>query len=163
MVLRLNMSDEEASSQARSYTVLPSGDYVCNIVNIKPEQVRPESDNAGKDYWNIQFVVDEGEYAGRSIYANVMLFEGALFAIRQLAGAVFPEDVDLASNKLEVRNPGDYEGKKVIVTGIKYNAGSSIKRRGKIAGKRDRDVFEVKGYRSVDQVNKSTDKPSLLP
>lgn len=163
MALRLNMSQDEASSEARSFTVLPTGEYLCNIVAVKPETVRPGSENAGKDYWNINFVVDEGEYAGRSIYANVMLFEGALYAIKQLAAAIFPEDVDLINNDLIVRDPDQYEGKQVVVTGLKYAQGSNIKRKGRIIGKRDRDVFEVKGYKPTDQVPKTTDKPSLLP
>jgi hypothetical protein len=162
MPLKLNLSDQEAQSEARSFEVLPTGQYLCNIVEIKEETVKPGSTNTGKPYWNVRFVVDEGKYEGRTIYANIMLFEGALYGIKQLVQAVFPDNV--AGNELTVPDPLDFEGRQVVVTGQKNLAGSKIKRKGAVIGTRDRDTFEVKGYRAADQTRaKTTSKSDLLP
>lgn len=163
MSLKLNMSSEEAKSEPRSFQVLPTGEYLCNIVEIKEEIVKPGSTNADKPFWNIRFVVDSANngYEGRTIYTNVMLFEGALFAIKQLVEAIFPENIN--HNELNVPESSDFEGKQVVVSGVKYLAGSKIKRKGVVTGTRDRDTFEVKGYKSAGQIIKSTKDSSLLP
>lgn len=164
MALKLNMSDDEAKSEARSFQVLPTGDYLCNIVEIKEDSVKPGSLNTGKPYWNVRFVVDSanGAYEGRTLYANVMLFEGALFAIKQLVEAVFPEFVE--GNELTVPEPDAFEGKQVVITGVKFPAGSKIKRKNQVTGTRDRDTFEVKGYKPADRVTrKITSNSELLP
>lgn len=165
MALHLNLTDQEASSKAREYTVLPTGSYACNIVEIKEEVVRPGSDNTGKPYWNVQFTVDEpgSEYDGRYIYSNLMMFEGAAFLIKQLVEVLFPDMLD--GNQLSIPEADAFQAKKVRVVGTKYSAGSSIKKRGKIVGKRENDAFEVKGFKSIEDApsRKSSAGNSLLP
>lgn len=162
MTLRLNLSDNEANSKAREFTVLPTGSYNCNIVEIKEETVKPGSQNAGKPYWNVLFVVDQGDqYDGRRIYTNLMLFEGAAFLIKQLVEVLFPDMLE--GNQLSIPEPEAFEQKKVAVIGRKFVAGSSIKRGGKIIGTRDTDEFSVSGFKAADQQQKKSSDSSLLP
>lgn len=162
MGLRLNLTDNEAKSTAREFTVLPTGAYLSNIVEIKEEQVKPGSQNAGKPYWNVLFVVDQGDqYDGRRIYTNLMLFEGAAFLIKQLVEVLFPEMLE--GNQLTIPDSDAFIGKKVSIIGRKFPAGSSIKRGGKIVGTRDTDEFSVSGFKKADQAQKKTGDSSLLP
>lgn len=164
MTLRLNLSDNEAKSTAREFSVLPTGTYPCNIVEIKQEEVKPGSLNAGKPYWNVLFVVDgapDKQYDGRRIYTNLMLFEGAAFLIKQLVEVLFPEMLE--GNQLSIPDADAFIGKKVAVVGRKFPAGSSIKRGGKIVGTRDTDEFSVSGFKAADTLVKKTGDTSLLP
>lgn len=164
MALRLNLTDNEAKSTAREFTVLPTGAYLCNIVEIKEEQVKPGSQNAGKPYWNVMFVVDQAgdqTYNGRRIYTNLMLFEGAAFLIKQLVEVLFPDMLD--GNQLSIPESDAFIGKQVLVIGRKFAAGSSIKRGGKVVGTRDTDEFSVSGFKKADQAQKKTGDSSLLP
>lgn len=163
MALRLNLSDNEAKSTAREFSVLPTGTYICNIVEIKQEEVKPGSQNAGKPYWNVLFVVDGGEYDGRRIYTNLMLFEGAAFLVKQLVECLFPEMLN--GNQLTIPDAEAFIGKQVAVVGRKFPAGSAIKRGGKIVGHRDTDEFSVSGFKGAGSVinNKKSGDSSLLP
>lgn len=163
MGFKLNLSDNEAKSTAREFSVLPTGTYLCNIVEVKEEVVKPGSQNAGKPYWNVLFVVDQGDkqYDGRRIYTNLMLFEGAAFLIKQLVEVLFPEMLE--GNQLTIPDSDAFIGKKVAVLGRKFPAGSSIKRGGKIVGTRDTDEFSVSGFKAADQQQKKTGDSSLLP
>lgn len=167
MGFKLNLSDNEAKSTAREFTVLPTGSYVCNIVEIKEETVKPGSQNAGKPYWNVMLVVDQDgsdedkKYNGRRIYTNLMLFEGAAFLIKQLVEALFPDMLE--GNQLTIPDSDAFLGKKVLVIGRKFAAGSSIKRGGKVVGTRDTDEFSVNGFKPADQQQKKTGDTSLLP
>lgn len=163
MSLKLNLSDQEAKSEAREFKVLPTGTYICNIVEVKDAVVGPNSqNNAGKPYWNVRFVVDQGDqYDGRNIFSNIMLFEGALYSIKQLVSALFPDNI--VGSEIEIPEPDAFEGKKVAVVGRKYAEGSAIKRGGKVIGTREADEFAVSGFRAVDQKLKQTTKNDLLP
>ena len=155
--LRLNLSDQEASSKAREYSVLPTGAYACNIVEIKEETVSPTSKNAGKPYWNVKLIVDQGsQYDGKPIYTNLMLFEGALYLAKQLVEILFPDMIE--GSQISIPGPDAFYGKRVQVVGVKYAAGSRIKNTHKI---RENDQFEVKGFKSVDEPTR-TGTSSLL-
>lgn len=159
MALRLNLSNQEAESKPRSFSPLPSGEYLCNIVEIQEKTVKETAKNAGRPYWNIRFVVDQGDqYDGRNIFANVMLFEGALYSIKQLVEAVFPDMVD--GNDLTVPDADAFEGKQVVVVGLRYPAGSKEKKTGRV---REQDEFDVRGYKSSNVAAKKAPNSSLLP
>lgn len=85
--LHLNFSDEEASSEARSFDPLPSGKYTAYITDIDLRECGPNSKNPGKNYWAVEFTVDGGNFDGRKVWTNVMLFNGALYSLAQLLKA----------------------------------------------------------------------------
>lgn len=160
--LRINLTEQEATSVAREYSVLPTGGYVCNITDIKVMEVKPGAKNAGKPYWNVKFVVDQGsKYDGKHIYSNIMLFSGAAYQIKQLVEAVFPDLI--SGNELTVPDADAFLGKRVLVYGQKYSEGTDIKKGGKPTGeKRDRDSFEVKSFKAVVESERPSSNTSLL-
>lgn len=85
--LQVNFSAEEASSEAKSFDPLPSGSYHVRLTEILLKECGPASKNAGKNYWNVEFTVQDGEYADRKLWTNAMLFEGALYTLAQLLKA----------------------------------------------------------------------------
>lgn len=162
-MLRLNLSDQEANSKAREFSVLPTGAYNCNIVEIKSEQVSPTSKNAGKPYWNMKLIVDQegSQYNGKPIYTNIMLFEGALYLAKQLVEVLFPDMIAIVDGNTQMSIPGPdaFYGKRVQVVGVKYAAGSKIKNTQRT---RENDQFEVKGFKSVNEPTRSGGNTSLL-
>ena len=91
--IRVNFSDEEATSEARTFEPLPSGVYKVSIFKIEEKKVKEFSPdgspnkNAGKPWWNIQLKVQEGDFDGRVLFLSVMLFEGAAYTLAQLLKA----------------------------------------------------------------------------
>ena len=85
--LHVNFSSEEASSEAQEFTPIPSGTYYARVTDIETKECGENSKNPGKPYWHIEFTVQEGEYNGRKLWTNAMLFEGALYTTAQLLRA----------------------------------------------------------------------------
>lgn len=90
--LHVNFSDQEAGSEALDFEALPSGKYYCRVTDIELKEVGQDSKNAGKNYWAIEFTVQDGEYENRKLWTNAMLFEGALYTLVQLLKATGHED-----------------------------------------------------------------------
>lgn len=87
--LRVNFSEEEAGSEARSLEALPGGKYPCTIVEWELKQSGPGAKHPGKPYWALRLRVNDGhKYEGRLFFPNVMLFEGALYSLAQLDKAL---------------------------------------------------------------------------
>jgi hypothetical protein len=89
--IRVNFSDEEASSEARDFTPLPSGKYNVFITDGETKESKSEK-NRGKPFWALEFTVSDGPYESRKLWTNVMLFEGALYSLVQLLKATGRED-----------------------------------------------------------------------
>jgi len=86
--LRLNFSDEEAGSEARSFEPIPMGKYHVKITECEVARCGPDSKNPGKPYYKITCVIQDGKFALRKLWTNAMLFEGALYTISQLMKAM---------------------------------------------------------------------------
>lgn len=89
--LQVNFSEQEASSEARSFDPIPSGEYYVRVTDVEDAECGPESKNAGKPYWKIEFTVQDGEHENRKLWTNSMLFEGALYTLAQLLKATGQE------------------------------------------------------------------------
>lgn len=85
--LTLNFSTEEATSEARLFEALPTGEYRCAITKVEIRKSK-SSKNLGKPYYALELTVQEGQYENRKLFTNVMLFEGALYTYAQLAKAL---------------------------------------------------------------------------
>lgn len=149
MVLKVNFSDKEASSEAREYTPLPSGSYYCRITDITVAEVK-ETDgdgnpnkNAGKAYWNMEYTVQDGQFDGRKLFGNCMLFDGALYTLAQICKATGFEGV-LQSGI--VPDPDDLISKEVTVVIVKQRNKYKEKRNGDGEPVWDNDVKGIKAY-----------------
>lgn len=151
--LKVNFTDEEAASKARD--IPPSGEYLCTIVDGSQEIVRPGKKNTGKPYWKVRYVIDEGTYSGTSLNATVMLFDGALYSLSQLMGAL---GYDVNSGEFQVPFLDDLFGKKVIVKGYKRAPSTTPD------GQELSERFEVKAYKkSTTSSNNKVGSSSTLP
>jgi len=108
--IRVNFSQEEAGSEARDFSPVPSGKYLCAITEIDLRFSTSEKHN-GKPYWAVTLNVQEGPYADRKFWANVMLFEGALYSLAQLCKATGHLD---ALESGQIPPADDFLGEKVL-------------------------------------------------
>jgi hypothetical protein len=120
--LKVNFTDKEAASEARGVDVLPRGKYHCTLYDIDAREVNSENaagepnKNAGKPYWALDFVVQDGPYEGRHIWTNCMLFDGALYTASQLFKSTGHEK---ALSTGIIPDPDDIIGKDVDVMVVK--------------------------------------------
>lgn len=84
---RVNFSDKEASSEGRGVDLLPRGNYHVKVTDGSIEQSKSEK-NFGKPYYNLELTIQSGPHAGRKLFTNAMLFEGALYTITQIMKAM---------------------------------------------------------------------------
>jgi hypothetical protein len=91
--LRLDISEEEATSEARVFEPIPGGAYVVCITEGEVGKVQKKTANFGKPFWKLKMVVQENpgtkpEHVGRVLFTNIMLFKGSLYNWSQLAKAL---------------------------------------------------------------------------
>ena len=87
--LKVNFSTEEVESTTKVFTAAPPGFYLAAITKVEDASVTSnDKGNFGKPYWKVTLVIQEGAFAKRWLFANVMLFEGALHTASQLLKAV---------------------------------------------------------------------------
>lgn len=114
--LRVNFSDQEASSEAFSMDPVPTGKYNVAITDIEVRFSKSEKNN-GKPYWSVEMTVQDGKYEGRKFWGNVMLFEGALFSLSQLLKATGFEDRVTPGSKTYGKIPAgdELQGKNLTI------------------------------------------------
>ncbi len=139
--LRVNFSDKEASSEARSVELLPRGDYHVALTDIELREVR-EGKNEGKSYWNLEFTIQSGPHENRKLWTNCMLFSPALYTFAQLMKAC---GYDVEEGEFEVPDPDDLIGK-VMVVGVTKKGKSRNKETGEEYDERN----EVRGIKTYD-------------
>lgn len=155
--LKVNFSEDEASSQVRE--IPPTGTYLCSVVDVDLREVKPGSPNVGKPYWSLRFVVQDGKYAGSSIWSNVMLFSteksGTLSQLAQFLKAL---GYVITAGDFEIPDDAAIQGKSIMVNGRKVPAGTDKN------GKDYNERFQVSGYKKADGASsKPTGNSSLLP
>lgn len=84
MGIKVTMSEQEASSSARE--VLPAGKYLVAVSDGALKASQSEKNN-GKPYYNMELTIQDGKYAGRKVFTNVMCFAGALYSMTQILKA----------------------------------------------------------------------------
>jgi hypothetical protein len=150
--LKVNFTDEEASSVARE--IPPSGEYLVAITDGEIKEVKPGRKNTGRPYWQLRLVIQEGAYAGSSLIASVMLFDGALYSFSQLMKAL---NYDVNSGDFVVPSLDEIIGQNVNVRGFKMPAKSLAD------GTELNERFEIKGFKRPSKVSTKTGDSSLLP
>lgn len=157
----LNMSDQEAESKEFEYP--PSGEYTCRITDLELKEVQKAGQNFGKPFWKLTLVVEEGSYTGRTIPTSVMLYDGALYSIKQLCEAIHPEFIEGKAIKLPPAengnpNPDPWLGQLVRIKGTKFAAGTTRKD----GSLREYDEFKV-NYRATKKDTKATNSGLPIP
>lgn len=149
--LRVNFTDEEAGSEARDYEPLPTGKYHVTVFDGEVKFAGEGSKNPGKPFWSLTLQVQDGKFESRRLWANVMLFEGALYSLAQLLKAIGREDA-LKSGKIPALD--EILGKDLVVTAQKSLDAYKMQKDGidpKTASGDER-VYktEVKGFKPWD-------------
>lgn len=160
--LKVNFSEEEAQSETRLFKPMPAGFYKASVVKIEPAVVTNNTKgNLGKKYWKLTLRVQEdGEYNGRQLWSNVMLFEGALHTLAQLLKACGMGDL---VKKGQIPNPESLIGKVVDVNVTrkhdKYQE-DGLREMGDNSSVWKNDV---KGFRAHEEAKNRDGSASLLP
>lgn len=59
------------------YSPIPDGDYLCRLTEIELDSTR-----SGDEMWKLRFAVEEGEYAGRLIFDNLVFSAAAMKRVK---------------------------------------------------------------------------------
>ena len=156
MGLKVNFSKDEAESKARE--VVPSGEYHCKVVEIELREVKPGTENVGKPYWAVQFVIQSDKYAGNRLYANIMLFEGKDGTLGSLSQFLKAMGYDVMPGEFELPDADDLMGRDINVKGNKIPAGFNRKAQRDLP-----ERFNVTGYKPANVSVKTSGNSSLLP
>ena len=150
--LKVNFTNRESTSTVRE--IPPSGEYLVAITDGEIKEVKPGRKNTGKPFWQLKFVIQDGAYAGTTLMASIMLFDGALFSLAQLLKAL---GYDVEDGDFLVPQLDDIIGKNINVKG--YKRGASTLPDGTELSER----FEIKGYKAPSRSGIKTGDSSLLP
>ena len=92
---------------AQDYSLLPDGEYLCRIDSIDDTMTT----NAGDAMWNLQMVVDDGDYQGRKVFDKIAFSRAALPRVKLLC-----EQLGLDVNGVSILEPERLIGRAVHVT-----------------------------------------------
>jgi hypothetical protein len=162
--LRVNFSEQEAASEAREYTPVPSGKYPCYITDYETKFSTSQKNN-GKPYWSLTLTVQDGnQYAGRKFFANVMLFDGALYSLSQLCKALGGE-WEKALETGQIPHGDGLVGREVTAVVVKKVDAYKIEQGEWKEGTPKPMKNEVSGFKSIDAgaSNVSSGSNSLMP
>lgn len=164
MAIKVNFSEQEASSEARSFDPIPSGQYYCRITDIDLRECGPESKNPGKPYWAVEFTVQDGEYENRKLWTNAMLFEGALYTVAQMMKAA---GFEANMKKGIINDAEDFISKEVICVVKKQLDTYAMNRDGDGEKQWKNEIKGIKAYDGVSPASSASKtgsgKGSLLP
>lgn len=162
--LRVNFSEKEASSEARSAELLPRGDYHVALTDVEYREVQ-EGDNEGKPYWNLEFTIQSGPHENRKLWTNCMLFAPALYTFAQLMKST---GFDVEAGEFEVPDPDELVGKVMVACVIQKGkrtdkkTGNTYEARNEVNGLKKYDPSTFK--QPVASASKaSAGKSSLMP
>lgn len=159
--LKVNFSAEEASSESLNFDPIPSGEYYARITDITEKEVS-QGANQGKAFWNVEFTVQDGEFADRKVWTNAMLFDGALYTLAQLLKATDNADALQSGN---VPNSESLVSKEVIVVVKKQRNAYMEAKNGDGEPVWGNEVKGIKSYSGTSPKAKAGVAPSvgLLP
>lgn len=161
----VNLSSEEAASEAREIILLPAGLYPIAITDIELAESK-SAKNLGKPYYRVECTIQdepglpEGA-TGRKLYANAMLFDGALYTIVQMMKAL---NLEVNQGQMTIPGPEFWVGQrmtavvrlknKMVKDGDKY-----VTEYTEVAGKRIAvKQNDISGFKSYDAYTAGTGK-----
>jgi hypothetical protein len=165
MGFKVNFSDEEAASQARDYTPMPTGKYYVRVTDIEDKICGPEAKNAGKPYWAVEFTIQDGQYEDRKAWTNAMIFEGALYTLSQLLKSTGFEH---ALETGDIPDGEELVSKECIISLVKVRDKYREKEQGSAEALYKNEVKGIAPYEGVSPTSASTTSVaagsgSLLP
>jgi len=159
MGIKVVLSEKEANSAVLE--PIPSGYYKVNITDVELRESKSEK-NAGKPYYAIEHTVAEGDYEGRKVYSNVMLWAGAAYSLNQLLNGL---GISTQAGEVEVPEPEELLGEELMAK-VKISPKRVVKdpKTGEVKEYEARN--EVSGYRAKGSEPTANARPgtsSLLP
>jgi Protein of unknown function (DUF669) len=110
--LRVDFTDKESSSEARDFDPLPAGKYHVAITEVEIKK-SSSAKNPGKPFYALTLTVQSGPYENRKLWANVMLFNGALYSLVQINKAL---GLPYLGDGMKVPTPAQLEGQEFTVS-----------------------------------------------
>lgn len=129
MGIKVNVSDQEASSGDRNFDQMPIGKYHASITSVELEEATSD-DNYGKPMLAFEFTVQDTpgtwqKYANRHDWTRACLWEGALYTIIGILKALPSETGDSTKTAYDDCNGPDgldiptepefYEGRELFI------------------------------------------------
>lgn len=140
--IRVNVSEEVAQSESRDLDPVPTGRYLVQIDGAEIKESNSEA-NPGKPYLSLELTIVDGEYEGRRMWTNIMLFGKAYSAV-WLGKAL---GVYNGVGDLVLPEPGDLLGRKLVVKALRLGETTDKKDPSKTYGPKN----EVKGMWSESE------------
>lgn len=85
MGIKVNMTQAVASSEG--FEPIPSGKYKVSVTECTIKESKSKK-NKGKPYYNMELTVQDGNYEGKKVFTNVMLWAEAGYSLAQILKAV---------------------------------------------------------------------------
>jgi len=156
MGIHINVSDKVAATESRDFDPVPTGKYLVQIDGAEIREVKGEdSPNKGAPMCNIEFTIVEGEYEGRKMFTNIMLFGDAYSAV-WLCKALGLYD---GKGALDFPEPGDLLGVKLVVKALMV--GETVDK--KDPTKKYAPKNEVKGFWNESTWNGAASASAVVP
>ena len=73
--------DFPAIADTNDFAPLPDGEYVCALTDIEVDRTR-----AGDEMWKLRWTVQDGEFAGRLLFDNLVFSQRALSRVKLVCG-----------------------------------------------------------------------------
>lgn len=73
--------DFPSISDTAAFAPLPDGDYVCQITDVEIDRTK-----SGDEMWKLRLTVQDGEFAGRLLFDNLVFSQKALSRVKLVCG-----------------------------------------------------------------------------
>jgi hypothetical protein len=75
--------DFPSISDTADFSPLPDGDYVCQLTDVEIDHTK-----AGDEMWKLRWAVQDGEFAGRLLFDNLVFSQKALSRVKLVCGVL---------------------------------------------------------------------------
>ncbi len=110
MGLRINFADTTVGENEAK----PNGWYHVAVTDVEIKESGPNAKHPGKEYWNYELTIQDGDYKDRKFWVNATLLPHALFTLKGMLQAASDADGNLKYTKAQVDGELDLEAEDLV-------------------------------------------------